>query len=72
MKNSGIEWIGKIPEDWEISKTKYLTKLYTGNSIKDEEKKLYEDKADAGGAAFHRLFQSGHQVRQPGRQVQGL
>ena len=47
MKNSGIEWIGKIPEDWEISKTKYLTKLYTGNSIKDEEKDLYEDKADA-------------------------
>lgn len=47
MKNSGIEWIGKIPEDWEVSKTKYLTKLYTGNSIKDEEKDLYEDKADA-------------------------
>lgn len=47
MKNSGVEWIGEIPDDWEISKTKYLTKLYTGNSIKDEEKDLYEDKADA-------------------------
>ena len=47
MKNIGVEWIGEIPEDWEISKTKYLTKLYTGNSIKDEEKNLYEDKADA-------------------------
>lgn len=47
MKNSGVEWIGEIPEDWEVSKTKYLTKLYTGNSIKDEEKNLYEDKADA-------------------------
>ena len=47
MKNSGVEWIGEIPEDWEVSKTKYLTKLYTGNSIKDEEKDLYEDKADA-------------------------
>lgn len=47
MKNSGIEWIGEIPDEWEISKTKYLTKLYTGNSIKDEEKNLYEDKADA-------------------------
>ncbi len=47
MKNSGVEWIGEIPKDWEISKTKYLTKLYTGNSIKDEEKNLYEDKADA-------------------------
>ena len=47
MKNSDVEWIGEIPDDWEISKTKYLTKLYTGNSIKDEEKDLYEDKADA-------------------------
>ena len=47
MKNSGVEWIGEIPEDWKVSKTKYLTKLYTGNSIKDEEKDLYEDKADA-------------------------
>ena len=47
MKNSGVEWIGEIPDEWEVSKTKYLTKLYTGNSIKDEEKDLYEDKADA-------------------------
>ena len=47
MKHSGVEWIGEIPEEWEINKTKYLTKLYTGNSIKDEEKNLYEDKADA-------------------------
>ena len=24
MKDSGIEWIGKIPEDWEIMKMRYL------------------------------------------------
>lgn len=24
MKDSGIEWIGEIPEDWEISKLKYV------------------------------------------------
>ncbi len=24
MKDSGIEWIGEIPEDWEISKLKYI------------------------------------------------
>ena len=24
MKDSGIEWIGKIPEDWEIRKLKYI------------------------------------------------
>ena len=25
-KDSGIEWIGKIPKDWEVSKIKYITK----------------------------------------------
>lgn len=24
MKNSGIEWIGEIPEGWEITRLKYL------------------------------------------------
>ena len=47
MKNSGVEWIGEIPDEWEVSKTKYLADLYTGNSIKDEEKDLYEDKDNA-------------------------
>ena len=27
MKDSGIEWIGKIPEDWDIKKIRYLFKL---------------------------------------------
>ena len=26
-KDSGIEWIGKIPKDWEVSKIKYITKI---------------------------------------------
>lgn len=29
MKDSGIEWIGKIPEYWEISKLKYYSKYIT-------------------------------------------
>lgn len=47
MKDSGIEWIGEIPEDWEIIKSKYLCNMYTGNSIKDEEKDNYKDSTDA-------------------------
>ena len=27
MKNSGIEWIGEIPKDWEVIKGKYVLKL---------------------------------------------
>lgn len=32
MKDSGIEWIGKIPEDWEVCKLKYLATVQTGNT----------------------------------------
>ena len=28
MKDSGIEWIGEIPEDWEIRRTKTLYTSY--------------------------------------------
>ena len=27
MKDSGIDWIGEIPEHWEVKKLKYLTKI---------------------------------------------
>ncbi len=27
MKDSGVEWIGQIPEKWEIEKIKYISKL---------------------------------------------
>ena len=41
MKDSGIEWIGEIPEDWEVRKLGNISNLYTGNSIKDSEKDNY-------------------------------
>lgn len=47
MKDSGIEWIGEIPEDWDICRFKNVAKLYTGNSIKDEEKDNYTDTTEA-------------------------
>jgi len=30
MRDSGIEWIGKIPEHWEIKKLKYISKIKYG------------------------------------------
>ena len=30
MKDSGIEWIGEIPKDWEIIKTKYVADISIG------------------------------------------
>lgn len=38
MKDSGVEWIGKIPEDWEIQRAKYVsTSLVKGNGITKED-----------------------------------
>ena len=33
LKDSGIEWIGDIPEHWKIVKIKYLAKVKSGDSI---------------------------------------
>ena len=33
MKDSGVEWIGEIPEDWEVSKIKHLTECLDGRRI---------------------------------------
>lgn len=49
MKDSGIEWIGKIPKEWGIVKFKYLHNgLNTGEAI---DKKYWE--SDAGLNAFY-------------------
>ena len=37
-KESGVAWLGEVPEGWEISKLKYLCRITTGN--KDTENKV--------------------------------
>jgi len=36
MKDSGIEWIGKIPAHWETRKIKYIFEIIGGNGFPDE------------------------------------
>lgn len=36
MKDSGIEWLGVIPEHWEVKKIKHLTKLQGGYAFKSD------------------------------------
>lgn len=31
MKDSGVEWIGEIPEDWEVKKLRYLANCFPSN-----------------------------------------
>jgi type I restriction enzyme S subunit len=41
-KDSGIEWLGEIPSDWNLVKLKYLVSITTGN--KDTENKELDGK----------------------------
>lgn len=35
MKDSGIEWLGEIPEHWEVKKLKYVAKIGNGKDHKN-------------------------------------
>ena len=35
MKESGIEWLGKIPKHWEVKKLKYVAQITRGQ-VKDQ------------------------------------
>ena len=39
MKDSGIDWIGSIPEHWSLMKLKYLGMIKSGDGIKNEQLK---------------------------------
>ncbi len=33
-KDSGVEWMGEIPEGWEVKRMKYLTTYFKGFAFK--------------------------------------
>ncbi|MBN1045678.1 restriction endonuclease subunit S [Clostridium botulinum] len=37
MKDSGVEWIGEIPEDWSIKKLKFVANIKSGEGITNNE-----------------------------------
>lgn len=37
MKDSGIEWIGEIPADWDVFKIKYLCEMQSGDNLTAQE-----------------------------------
>jgi type I restriction enzyme S subunit len=37
MKDSGVEWIGKVPAHWEVRRVKDLSMLQSGNTIVSEQ-----------------------------------
>ena len=42
FKETGIEWIGKVPQNWEIRRLKYVTKsIQTGSTPKSENAEIH-------------------------------
>lgn len=43
MKDSGIEWIGEVPEHWKVKRMKELSAIGSGTTPKSGEEKYYEN-----------------------------
>lgn len=41
MKDSGVEWIGEIPESWNVKKIKHLSNIVLGKMLQNEDKGSY-------------------------------
>ena len=46
-KDSGIAWIGQIPKEWDLARLKFVSEMYTGNSLNEQQKELYSS-SDSG------------------------
>lgn len=42
MKDSGVEWIGDIPEHWEVKKLKYISDVVLGKMLCNDDKGNYK------------------------------
>lgn len=40
-KDSGVEWLGKVPEHWEIKKLKYIAEIILGKMLTNDDKGGY-------------------------------
>jgi type I restriction enzyme S subunit len=53
-KDSGIEWLGEIPEHWEIKKLKYLSTLLFSNV----DKKKYDDESEVKSCNYVDVYKN--------------
>ena len=43
MRDSGVEWLGEIPEHWEVTRVKYLASLGNGSTPLRDNKEYWQD-----------------------------
>jgi len=51
-KESGVEWLGEVPEHWKTTKLKYHANIYNGNSISDNQKSNYENQENTTSTPY--------------------
>ncbi len=56
MKPSGIEWLGDVPEHWEVKKLKHVSFLKSGENIVSEQIKEIEKYPVYGGNGLRGFF----------------
>jgi len=56
VKDSGIEWLGEIPEHWEVKRLKYVANLRSGNNIVSEQIKESDEYPVFGGNGLRGFF----------------
>lgn len=59
MKDSGIEWIGEIPEDWELEKMKYHMRI---NPVFSNDANAIDDDAEVSFVPMENLHNGFHEV----------
>lgn len=56
MKDSGIEWLGEIPEHWEVKKIKYISNLKSGSNLTSNDIEDYGKYPVFGGNGLRGFF----------------
>jgi len=51
-KDSGVEWLGEIPEHWEVRRLKYVTKINTNTLPENTPKTFAFNYVDIGSVSF--------------------
>lgn len=66
MKDSGVEWLGRVPREWEVSKFKRYIKVNSGKEILDQDK-IYHKKINVYGSGG--VFKKTNKILHEGESV---
>jgi len=61
MKASGVEWLGDVPEHWEVQRLKFMTKIQNGRDYKHIESDDDGYPVYGSGGAFRKAYEYLHE-----------